>query len=62
MYVYFKQNYLNLKKRLIEAYKDISDYNEKVIEKKHKIYNYGAMLTLIEVALIGLDLFIKMII
>ena len=60
--IYFKQNSLNLKKRLIEAYKDISDYNEKVIEKKHKIYNYGAMLTLIEVALIGLDLFIKMII
>ena len=57
---YFKSYTMSLNKRLLEAYKEISEHNEKIIDKKHTMFNYGAIITLIEVVLIGINLIIQM--
>ena len=56
---YFKSSTINLNKRLLEAYKEIAEYNESIIDKKHTLFNYGAKITLIEVVLIGINLIIQ---
>ena len=56
---YFKSSTINLNKRLLEAYKEIAEYNESIIDKKHTLFNYGATITLIEVVLIGINLIIQ---
>ena len=56
---YFKSSTINLNKRLLEAYKEIAEYNESIIDKKHTLFNYGTTITLIEVVLIGINLIIQ---
>lgn len=56
---YFKSSTMNLNKRLLKAYKEIAEYNENIIDKKHTLFNYGAIITLIEVIFIGINLIIQ---
>lgn len=58
---YFKCSNLSLNKELLKRYKEIADYNESIIEKKHTLYNYASFITLFEVVLLGINLIIKMI-
>ena len=57
--IYFKSKTINLNKRLLEAYKEIAEYNENIIDKKHTLFNYGATITLVEVVFIGINLIIQ---
>ena len=54
---YYKSKNIDLKKELLKSYKEISQNNEKVIDRKHTIYNIALIITLIEVILIGLNIF-----
>lgn len=58
---YYTCKNLDLNKELLKAYKDISEYNEKIIDKKHTIYNYALIITIIEIVLILIDLIIKVV-
>ena len=57
---YFTCSNLSLNKELIKSYKEISDYNEGIIDKKHTLYNYASIITVVEVVLLGINLIIKM--
>ena len=57
---YFNCPNLSLNKELIKGYKEIADYNESIIDKKHTLYNYASIITLVEVVLLGINLIIKM--
>lgn len=57
---YFTCSNLSLNKELIKTYKEISDYNEGIIDKKHTLYNYASIITVVEVVLLGINLIIKM--
>lgn len=56
---YYKSKNIDLKKELLKSYREISQNNEKVIDKKHTIYNIALIITLIEVILIGLNIFLE---
>lgn len=58
---YFNCSNLSLNKELIKGYKEIANYNESIIEKKHTLYNYASIITLVAVVLLGINLIIKMI-
>ena len=58
---YYNCENIDLKKELIKGYKEISQYNEKIIEKKHSLYNYASIITLIQVIFIGIKLIFQMI-
>ena len=44
---------------MLKGYKQIAEYNECIIDKKHTLYNYASMITLIETILIGINLIIQ---
>lgn len=58
---YYKCKNTDLNKELLRGYKQIAEYNENILDKKHTLYNYASIITLIEVALIGINLIIQMI-
>lgn len=58
---YYNCKNTDLNKELLKGYKDISEYNENILDKKHTMYNYAAIITLVEVVLIGINLIIQMI-
>lgn len=58
---YYKCMNKDLKIELLKGYRKIAEYNENIIEKKHTLYNYASIITLIEVVLIGINLFLQMI-
>lgn len=58
---YYKCKSFDLKKELLKGYKQISEYNEDIIAKKHNLYNYASIITLVEIILIGINLIIQMI-
>ncbi|MBP3596220.1 MAG: hypothetical protein J6J60_02310 [Clostridia bacterium] len=57
--IYFNCSNLSLNKELIKTYKEIADYNENIIDKKHTLYNYASVITIVEVVLLGINLIIK---
>ena len=58
---YYKSKNIDLNKELLKSYKQIAEYNEKIIDKKHTLYNYASIITLIEIVLIGINFIIQMI-
>lgn len=52
---YYKCKNIDLKKELLKGYKEIVQYNENIIERKHKIYNIASIITIIEVALLAIN-------
>lgn len=56
---YYKSKNIDLKKELLKSYKEISQNNEKVINKKHTMYNIALIITLIEIILIGINIFFE---
>ena len=58
---YYKCKNKDLNKELLKGFKEISEYNEKILDKKHNLYNYASIITLIEVIIIGVNLIIQII-
>lgn len=58
---YYKCKNRDLNIELLKGYKNISEYNENILDKKHTLYNYASIITLVEVILIGINLIIQMI-
>ena len=56
---YYNCQNIDLNKELLKGYKQIAEYNECIIDKKHTLYNYASMITLIETILIGINLIIQ---
>ena len=57
---YYKSKNLDLNRELLNVYKEIAEYNENIIAKKHSLYNYASIITLIEIVLLGINLIIRM--
>ena len=56
---YYNSEKNDFSKELLKSYKEIEEFNEKVLEKKHKIYNIASILTVVEVILIGITQLIQ---
>lgn len=56
---YFKCKNIDLKKELLKGYREISENNEEILAKKHKIYNIASILTIVEIILVSVSIFIK---
>ncbi len=58
--VYYNNDNIYFKKRLLEGYKDIAKNNEKVLENKHKVFNLGVVLTIVEIVLWCISIIFKL--
>lgn len=58
---YYNCKNMDLYRELLKTYKEISENNEKILDKKHKLYNCASIITLVEVVLIGINFCIQMI-
>ena len=56
---YYKCENIDLKKQLLNGYKEIAQNNEIIIDKKHRLYNISTIMTLIEIILIGISILFK---
>ena len=57
---YYKSKNQDFIIQLLNGYRNIAEYNEGIINRKHNLYNSASIITLIEIILIGINLIIKM--
>ncbi|MBR2704345.1 MAG: hypothetical protein IKE91_02640 [Clostridia bacterium] len=58
---YYKCSNKDLDRQLLKVFKEVGEYNEKILDKEHTLYNYAVKITLIEVIFVGINLIIQMI-